>query len=126
MQIYLDEKIGNPDLFTGRKRELDSLLKWVEKIKIKISKSKAILSRRKTGKSALMQRLYNIIFDRNDKVVPFYFEIRETDQWIGALSKRFFLSFIHQYIAFHSRNSEYLNYTNTYAILKSKLRRSKD
>jgi hypothetical protein len=117
MQIYLDEKIGNPDLFTGRKRELDSLLKWVEKIKIKISKSKAILSRRKTGKSALMQRLYNIIFDRNDKVVPFYFEIRETDQWIGALSKRFFLSFIHQYIAFHSRNSEYLNYTNTYAML---------
>ena len=32
MQIYLEEKIGNPALFTGRKRELDSLFKWVDKI----------------------------------------------------------------------------------------------
>ena len=30
MQIYLKEKIGNPNLFTGRKEELDSLLKWVD------------------------------------------------------------------------------------------------
>ena len=24
MQIYLEEKIGNPDLFTGRKKEIDT------------------------------------------------------------------------------------------------------
>ena len=76
MQIYLKEKIGNPALFTGRKRELNSLLQWIEKIKLEISKSKAIISRRKTGKSALMQRLFNIVFEQNDKVVPFYFEIK--------------------------------------------------
>ena len=58
MKIYLEEKIGNPALFTGRKRELDSLLEWTKKIKLKISKSKAIISRRKTGKSALMERLF--------------------------------------------------------------------
>ncbi|MBF0449284.1 MAG: hypothetical protein HQK75_01130 [Candidatus Magnetomorum sp.] len=95
MQIYLKEKIGNPNLFTGRVNELSSLLKWIDKIKLEISKSKAILSRRKTGKSALMQRLFNITFEKNDRIIPFYLEIRETDRWIADFSKEFFL---HLYI----------------------------
>jgi len=117
MQIYLKEKIGNPALFTGRKRELDSLLNWVEKIKLEISKSKAIISRRKTGKSALMQRLFNIVFEQNDKVVPFYFEIRESGQWIADFSRRFFFAFIRQYLAFKSRKPEYFTYSNNYKML---------
>ncbi|VEN73235.1 conserved hypothetical protein [Candidatus Desulfarcum epimagneticum] len=117
MRIYLKEKIGSPALFTGRKRELDSLLKWVEGIKPEISKSKAIISRRKTGKSAVMQRLFNIVFEQNDQVVPFYFEIRETPQWIGDFAREFFFTFISQYIAFKSRSHEYLNYTNDYDTL---------
>ncbi|KPA15378.1 hypothetical protein MHK_004415 [Candidatus Magnetomorum sp. HK-1] len=36
MQIYLKEKIGNPSLFTGRKKELNHLLKWVDSIKLEI------------------------------------------------------------------------------------------
>ena len=117
MQIYLDEKIGNPALFTGRKRELDSLLKWVEKIKIKISKSKAIISRRKTGKSALMQRLFNIVFAQNSQVIPFYFEIREHDQWIADFARDFFFTFIRQYLAFKTRKVDYLDYLDNYEIL---------
>jgi len=117
MQIYLKEKIGNPALFTGRKIEIHSLLNWVEKIKIEISKSKAIISRRKTGKSALMQRLFNIVFEQNDQVVPFYFEIRETDQWIGEFAKEFFFTFVRQYLAFKSRKHEYFNYRNNYVKL---------
>jgi hypothetical protein len=117
MQIYLDEKIGNPDLFTGRKRELDSLLKWVEKIKIKTSKSRAILSRRKTGKSALMQRLFNIVFAQKGQVVPFYFEIWEHDQWIADFAKDFFFTFIRQYFAFKTRKLEYFSYRSDYDIL---------
>ncbi len=61
MKIYLEEKIGDQDLFTGRKEEISSILKWVDMIKPRLSKSTAILSRRKTGKSARFQRLYNII-----------------------------------------------------------------
>jgi len=116
-KIYLDEKIGNPELFTGRKQELDSLLKWTEKIKLKISKSRAIISRRKTGKSALMQRLFNIVFAQHDKVVPFYFEIREYPQWIGSFSVEFFFTFVRQYLAFKSRNQEYFNYRTNYTKL---------
>ncbi|KPA18972.1 ATPase domain protein, prokaryote domain protein [Candidatus Magnetomorum sp. HK-1] len=117
MQIFLKEKIGNPALFTGRKKELNSLFKWVDEIKSEFSKSKAIISRRKTGKSALMQRLFNIIFAQNDQVIPFYFEIRETPQWIVESAREFFITYIRQYLAFHSRNSSYLKYNDNYNLL---------
>jgi hypothetical protein len=108
MEIYLDEKIGNPDLFTGRKNELTSLLKWVDMIKPKLAKSTAMLSRRKTGKTAILHRLFNIVFNQNDGVIPFYYEIHEYDQWIVTFSQDFFLTFIFQYITFKTRKKHYL------------------
>ncbi len=108
MKMYLKEKIGNPELFTGRKVEMSYLLNWIDRIKQKVSKSIAILSRRKTGKSALLQRLYNITFEKNAGVIPFYVEIWETDQWLGTFSKRFFLTFVSQYLAFKTRTPEYI------------------
>ena len=35
MQTYLEERIGVPELFTGRKKELKDLLHWAENIKRK-------------------------------------------------------------------------------------------
>ena len=84
MCIYLKEKIGNPDLFTGRKKELAFFLKWIEGIKKEISKSTAILSRRKTGKTALLQRLFNLTFEHNDGVIPFYYEVLEQPIWMAV------------------------------------------
>ncbi len=108
MKIFLEEKIGNPDLFTGRKRELEELLAWVRKIKRKLSPSRALLSRRKTGKTALLQRLYNRIFEADDGVIPFYYEIPEKEQWGADFCRDFFLKFIFQYIAFKTRKPEYI------------------
>ena len=71
MRTYLKEKIGNPEIFTGRKRELTFYLNWIERIKQESSLSSGILSRRKTGKTALMQRLYNLPFEKNMGVIPF-------------------------------------------------------
>ncbi|MDM8550425.1 hypothetical protein QUF72_10120 [Desulfobacterales bacterium HSG2] len=106
MQIWLKEKIG--DLFAGRRKELAHFLDWTDGIKREVSQSTAILSRRKTGKTVLLQRLFNMIFEKNDKVIPFYFGIRQTDRWIGDFAKDFFLTFIYQYVAFKTRNREYL------------------
>ncbi len=64
MEYCLEEKIGEPELFTDRKRELAVLLKCIGGTKRKLSKSAAILSRRKMGRPALMQRLYNIAFNK--------------------------------------------------------------
>ena len=85
MDYVLEERIGNPDLFTGRKAELDYFLKWIGNIKERKSQSTAILARRKMGKTALMERLFNITFYKNDGVIPFYYEIKEND--VGKLDR---------------------------------------
>ncbi|MDM8549263.1 hypothetical protein QUF72_04260 [Desulfobacterales bacterium HSG2] len=110
MKIWFKERIGKPELFTGRKKELSYFLNWTERIKREISMSTAILSRRKTGKTAILQRLYNITFDKDAGVIPFYFEIMEADQWLGSFAEDFFLSFICQYVAFKTRNNTYLSF----------------
>jgi len=68
-----------------------------------------MLARRKMGKTALMERLFNITFFKNDRVVPFYYEIKEVEMWVGDFCKDFFLTFIYQYIAFKTRKKEYLD-----------------
>ena len=95
MRMYLKEKIGNPQLFTGRKREIAFYLNWIERIKQESSLSSAILSRRKTGKTALLQRLYNLTFEKNMSVIPFYYEVKEVNQWALEFCKDFFLTFVY-------------------------------
>jgi hypothetical protein len=108
MDYSLEERIGNPDLFTGRKEELAYFLKWINDIKERKSQSTAVLARRKMGKTALMERLFNITFSKNDGVIPFYYEIKENDVWVVDFCQDFFLKFIYQYIAFKTRKTQYL------------------
>jgi hypothetical protein len=108
MDYPLEERIGNPDLFTGRKEELAYFLKWINDIKERKSQSTAVLARRKMGKTALMERLFNITFSKNHGVIPFYYEIKEREIWIVDFCIDFFLNFIYQYIAFKSRDINYL------------------
>jgi len=107
MKTYLKEKIGNPGLFTGRKSEISYFLKWIGGIKKEFSMSTAVLSRRKTGKTALMQRMYNLIFEKNMGVIPLYYEVREGKRWVVDFCQDFYLTYIFQYIAFKTRKPEY-------------------
>jgi hypothetical protein len=109
MDYALKERIGKPELFTGRKEELTYFLEWINDIKDEKSQGTAILARRKMGKTALLERLFNITFYKNDGVIPFYYEIKENDVWLVDFCRDFFLTFIYQYIAFKSRKYEYLN-----------------
>ncbi|KPA10062.1 ATPase domain protein, prokaryote domain protein [Candidatus Magnetomorum sp. HK-1] len=109
MKIYFEEKIGDPKLFTGRQAELHALLAWVRMAKKRLARSEAMLSRRKTGKTAIMHRLFNILFHQNDGAIPFYYEIKETPQWMFDFSVDFFLTFTYQYIGYRSRNKRYIN-----------------
>ena len=43
------------------------------------------------GQTALLQRLYNITFDKNDGVIPFYYEVKEGKQWAVEFCQDFFL-----------------------------------
>lgn len=54
--IYaIEERIGQPDLFTGRKEELSYFERWADEIPMKLSRSTALLSRRKKGKQHLLK-----------------------------------------------------------------------
>ncbi|MCP5045722.1 MAG: hypothetical protein GY940_01020 [bacterium] len=108
MDYALEERIGNPDLFTGRKEELSYFLKWIGDIKERKSHSTAIMARRKMGKTALLERLFNITFFKNNGLIPFYYEIKEIKMWVGDFCVDFFLTFVYQYIAFKTRNIDYL------------------
>jgi len=108
MAMYLTGKIGNPELFTGRRKELAYFLGWVDGVKRQLSKSTAILSRRKTGKTALLQRLYNILFEKNDGVMPFYIEIKEGRKYAIDFCCEFLLTFVYQYLACKTRKKEYI------------------
>ncbi|HLP46223.1 MAG TPA: hypothetical protein VK469_09765, partial [Candidatus Kapabacteria bacterium] len=82
MEYALKERIGKPELFTGRNKEMAYFLKWINDIKSEKSQSTAILARRKMGKTAIMQRLFNIIYYKNDGIIPFYYEIKEKKMWV--------------------------------------------
>ena len=47
MQYPLDEQIGKPELFVGRKKELKYFGQWIKGIPERLSKSQAILARKK-------------------------------------------------------------------------------
>ncbi|MDJ0836991.1 MAG: hypothetical protein QNK37_10775 [Acidobacteriota bacterium] len=109
--IYaLEEEIGNPDFFIGRKEELADLLAWAEGAKDRMSKSRALLARRKKGKTALVQRLYNILYNNNDpRVVPFYMRVREGNQQITQFSMIYYATFIGQFLGFQLRKPDLIN-----------------
>lgn len=50
MRTWLEERIGDPNLLTGRKKELAYFLNWIDQTKRKVSQGTAILSRGKTRK----------------------------------------------------------------------------
>ena len=104
----LPEQIGNTDLFVGRKKEFDYFLgDWYTFLLQNMAQSQALLARRKKGKTAFLQRLYNIFWSQPEgNVVPFYFSVPETKTTLESFSKEFFTAFSTQYISFVTRNPQ--------------------
>ncbi|MCP4057796.1 MAG: hypothetical protein GY738_10865, partial [Pseudoalteromonas sp.] len=73
------------------------------------SKSMAILSRRKKGKTALLQRFFNILFTRGGpQLIPFYYRIPEDVQTKSDFTATFYRRVLTQYFAFITRKPEWL------------------
>jgi len=102
--IYaLKERIGDPLLFCGRKQQMDLLLSWTEMIPKEMAKSRVLLGRRKSGKTAIMQRLFNVLWNQNGKVIPFYLEVLDEDQWLLDFADVYYRTFVSQYLSFKTR-----------------------
>jgi len=114
----LAEEIGDPDLFVGREQEMARLLEWAAGTKRRISKSMAILSRRKKGKTALLQRFFNILYTRGDpQLIPFYYRIPESVQTKSDFTESFY-RVLTQYFAFTTRTPEWVAMILTLDALK--------
>jgi len=104
MEYPLEEKIGPPDLLVGREAEFTDFEGWAEGIEGRLSQSRVILARRKSGKTSFVQRLYNKVWSKNGKVIPFYFDIEDNKIWLPALAIKYFRAFASQYISFLERD----------------------
>jgi AAA+ ATPase superfamily predicted ATPase len=110
MQYPLIEKIGDPELFVGREKEFSLFNKWLSNIPKRLSKSRVILARRKSGKTALVQRIFNQLWSENGRVIPFYFSFEEHKIWYPDLAIKYYCAFASQYISFLERDENLVMY----------------
>lgn len=106
MRYPLLEKIGNPDLLVGREKIFRLLDKWLQGIPGMLSKSRAILARKKSGKTAIVQRIFNQLWSENGVVIPFYFNIPEKRVWYPTFAAEYYCTFASQYISFLERDEK--------------------
>src|SRR6056297_3261067 len=118
--IYaLPEQIGEPELFVGRKKEFDYFLgDWYRLVEKNFAPNQAIISRRKKGKTAFLQRLFNILWSAGKEpnedtisVIPFYYSIRDKQVSLGYLALDFFTEFVKCYCSYKQRDKDLL-YSN--------------
>jgi len=109
MQYPLTEKIGHPDLLVGRKDEFRQFDKWLSLIPTRVSKSRVILARRKSGKTAFVQRIFNRLWSENGAIIPFYFDFAEKEIWYPDFAIKYYCTFASQYISFIERNEVWVN-----------------
>jgi len=109
MQYPLNEKIGEPALFVGREPELKYFDSWLANIPKRLSKSRVIIARRKSGKTAFVQRIFNRLWSENGIVIPFYFEFGEIKMWFPSLAIKYYCTFASQFISFLERDSKLAN-----------------
>ncbi len=106
MQYPLPESIGNPELLVGREKEFALFNKWISRIPKRLSKSRAILARRKSGKTAILQRIFNRLWSENGEVIPFYINISEKKMWLPDLASIYYRTFATHYISFLERDEK--------------------
>ena len=109
MQYPLTEKIGEPELLVGREKEFRQFQKWLDKIPKKLSKSRVILARRKSGKTVFVQRIFNQLWNKNGDVIPFFFDVADTKIWYPNLAVKYYCTFASQYISFLERDEKLVN-----------------
>ncbi len=106
MQYPLHERIGEPELLVGREKEFKLLDKWISGIPRRISKSRAILGRRKSGKTSIVQRIFNRLWSENREVIPFYYNFPEQKIWYPNLAVEYYRTFASHYISFLERDEK--------------------
>jgi len=114
----------------GRKKEFDYFLgDWYRLVEKNFAQNQAIISRRKKGKTAFLQRLFNILWSaglerkkEGQVVIPFYFSVPDEIISQGDFAKRFFTQFANHYYAYKTKNCEFIKYPMTFHEIETKIK----
>jgi predicted transcriptional regulator len=102
--LPVDEMVAYEE-FTNRDEILREMDTWVKNIQRMAAPSTAIISPRRMGKTALLDRLVNTVFFKPDyKVVPFYFRMKREDVTLRYFLSEYATTFFRQYIAYCSQD----------------------
>ncbi len=88
--------------FVGREAELDRLLTHAKNG----SGGLVLLAVPSSGTSELLRQVYDRLFDEQEEVIPFYFEVRPSDGTAGNAARRFLYEFLLQTVAFRRRDAK--------------------
>jgi hypothetical protein len=94
--------------FTNREKELEKFWNLAMKAKRKNGSSFALIARKGVGKTAVLMRLYNNLFTKQDEVVPFFLTFAPSAErlTVTIFNEYYFTTVIKQYIAFRLRRPE--------------------
>ncbi|HHY47910.1 MAG TPA: restriction endonuclease [Firmicutes bacterium] len=94
------EEMVSEEEFTDRVEILRELEDWYRNIKRRISSSLALISPRRMGKTALLDRLVNTVFFKDYDVAPFYFKMKREETTLRKFLLEYYTTFFRQYIAY--------------------------
>lgn len=101
------EEIGG-EWFVNRTEELDLFWDWATSIPERVKGSQALIGLRRTGKTAILHRLFNRLFHEQDRVLPVYISfsryLKRTEP-INAdqFAEEYFTGLLRSYLAFRYR-----------------------
>lgn len=112
------EEIGD-DWFVNRHDELELYWQWATNIPKRVKGSYALIGLRRTGKTAILRRLFNRLFNEQEHVLPVYISFARylrRPKPIDAyqFAEEYFTGLLRSYLAFRYRAPELLTWNREY------------
>ncbi|MBC8234196.1 hypothetical protein H8E77_32005 [bacterium] len=98
------------ELFTNRDQILGYIRgKWLDSVKRFIGPSLAIIGPRRVGKTAILMKIHEELFEEQGNVIPFVFAVPEIGATWHEISEQFYQHFFRQYVAFKCNKPELMS-----------------
>lgn len=106
------EEVGG-EWFVNRKTELDLYWQWATSIPARVKGSYALIGQRRTGKTAILHRLFNRLFWEQEMVMPVYISFGRYLQRADPINfyefaEEYLSGYLRSYLAFRYRQPDLL------------------
>ena len=107
----LEDLVG--DLFVDREREFELFWDWATNIPKRILNSYALVGRRRTGKTAILVKLFNRLFYEQERVMPVFISFahylhRQKPITSYDFAREYLTGYVSSYLAFRYRKPRLL------------------